>query len=935
VPAVVLSSSSSSGIFYDNENTVKEQGRVIAKWTVMVFLDGDNSLSAYADDDVAEMEKVGSTTDVELIVVGDDAYNLDLKPGIYHVIYDPAIGVQTPRKPIEEPDMTDQRTLVDYIRWTMQNYPSEKFCLVLWNHGTGWKGMNVDDGTGESYYELELDELEAGLRTLKEEGKKIDVLLFDMCLMGMTEVAYQLQGLADYIVFSENKIPADSRKYDYTLADLKAYPTWSAERLAQEWVIDYVGAGVMITQSAINMSRYSSLITPIRNFANLLCEYVDNYSVQISTASSATKAYAVLTADGIEYLVYADLYDFAYELNNQAVPADLKTACTDIMSAVDYVVLAKKGAADDHGLSIYFPYKNYTLNNAYAPLYMALYDTYTAEKHQEIKINFAHDEGMRWDEFLRAVWFAPPAYTHDITTRIGWGTGYSKNISTAFAPYRAQTNTPISVDVYVRNVGKVNETNVPVVFRIGDPATEIVETKYVSLSKKGVTLVTFNWTTPSSPGNYILNITCELATDENKANDTSLFYIKITDKKILLVDDDGNKGYEKYYTDALDALNIGYEYWNVSALSSALPELWDKTGYGTPSIADTLRQFECVIWFTGDASVRFKGRDIRSQEAYLATGGSLFVADPNLEATPQSSKGLACTYYYKDILHSHYVADDSGATALTGVANDPIGDGLSITISTGDAVVQTEPSVLEPRNNTQIGPVTANWTKASAQRVFTWNTGTYAGRGGVIRVENETYRAIYFGFGFEGINGATTRATIMNRTVNWLLGYKKPFTRALEKGWNLITIPVNVSHTAESLAQNISYCTHVARWDSTIGNFETYVKGSGTGNFALEKGIGYMVYVTADSTLELKGDALSTVSVALQKGWNAIGWFKSSSITAEELALQIGNCTAVSYWDSSSNRFVVHPIGSDINNFDIVKGNGYLAHLTQTTLWSN
>ncbi|MDI6855338.1 MAG: clostripain-related cysteine peptidase, partial [Candidatus Thermoplasmatota archaeon] len=514
---LILGSAKSSSIFYEEGSSVKAQEKVIAKWTVMVFLDGDDStLSKYTNDDVDEMEKVGSTTDVQIVVIADDQLNIDLKPGIYNVIYHPATGVGTRRTAIEEPDMSDGRTLVDYMRWTMENYPSEKFCLVLWNHGTGWKGMNVDDTTGEPYYEIELDELERSLRIIVQEtGKKIDVILFDMCLMGMIEVAYQLQDLVDYIVFSEDKIPADSREYDYTLADLKASPTWSAERLAQEWVNDYVGSGGMITQSAVNMSRLPSLIEAMKNFADLLCEYVDVYPTQISTASSATKGYAVLHPDNVEYLVYADLYDFAYELNKTAIPSDLKTACSNLMSAIDYVILAKKGATDDHGLSVYFPYRNYTLNNQYAYMYMALYDTYREDRHQEITIKFAHDEGMHWDDFLRAVWFSPPAYTHDVTTNIGWGTGYSKNISTVFAPYRAQTNTTINVDVYVRNVGRSAESNVPVtLYFAGNP----LETKYVSLGKKRVALLSFNLSTPSTVGTYTLTVKTELLTDENTAN---------------------------------------------------------------------------------------------------------------------------------------------------------------------------------------------------------------------------------------------------------------------------------------------------------------------------------------------------------------------------------------------------------------------------------
>ncbi|MDI6855343.1 MAG: hypothetical protein QMD21_00970, partial [Candidatus Thermoplasmatota archaeon] len=228
----------------------------------------------------------------------------------------------------------------------------------------------------------------------------------------------------------------------------------------------------------------------------------------------------------------------------------------------------------------------------------------------------------------------------------------------------------------------------------------------------------------------------------------------------------------------------------------------------------------------------------------------------------------------------------------------------------------------------------ANWTKASAQRVFIWSTGTYAGKGGVIRVEGTTYRAIYFGFGFEGINGAAIRATIMNRTVTWLLGWKvSTVTLNLEKGWNFINLALDISHTAESLAQNITNCTQVARWNLSSEKFEIYVKGSGINNFAIEKGIGYLVYVTESTVATFCGSKITSLTLELKKGWNSIGWFKEA-VTVGELALQIGNCTAVSYWDSSSGRFVVHPVGTLISDFELIKGKGYLVYVTQTTLWN-
>ncbi|MDI6855341.1 MAG: clostripain-related cysteine peptidase, partial [Candidatus Thermoplasmatota archaeon] len=292
--SVPISAGTSSQLAEQPEMKVQE--KALAKWTVLTYMDGDNDLGYKYNAHIAdkqEMELVGSTSEVNILIefdshpsVTDPAYRASAR---YYVKsgYSEQILV-------EEQDMTDPRSLVESIRWAMSDYPSEKFCLVLWNHGIGWIGMNRDDTTGEDYYELELEQLKEALYIIKQEtGKKIDVILFDMCLMGMLEIAYQLDGLADYIVFSEDKIPVDSRKYQDTLADLVENSTWTAERLAQEWVYDYVGSGGMITQSAVNMSRLPSLIEAMKNFAYLLKENIDTYSTAINNAINSVKDYSV------------------------------------------------------------------------------------------------------------------------------------------------------------------------------------------------------------------------------------------------------------------------------------------------------------------------------------------------------------------------------------------------------------------------------------------------------------------------------------------------------------------------------------------------------------------------------------------------------------------------------------------------------------------
>ncbi|MDI6708253.1 MAG: glycosyl hydrolase family 18 protein [Candidatus Thermoplasmatota archaeon] len=171
----------------------------------------------------------------------------------------------------------------------------------------------------------------------------------------------------------------------------------------------------------------------------------------------------------------------------------------------------------------------------------------------------------------------------------------------------------------------------------------------------------------------------------------------------------------------------------------------------------------------------------------------------------------------------------------------------------------------------------------------------------------------------------------------WSLSQKKisvgkSFVYYLNEGWNFITIPLSLSCTAETLAQNITNCTHISYWDVSSQKFVVYEKGSGINNFDLQTCVGYHVYVSTKSRINITGIAV-TASVNLYKGWNSIGWCNFTATDAKSLARNITNCTAVAYWDNA-RRFVIHPVDSELANFPIERGSGYLVYVFTTTVFA-
>ncbi|PJB21721.1 MAG: hypothetical protein CO114_03865 [Euryarchaeota archaeon CG_4_9_14_3_um_filter_38_12] len=162
------------------------------------------------------------------------------------------------------------------------------------------------------------------------------------------------------------------------------------------------------------------------------------------------------------------------------------------------------------------------------------------------------------------------------------------------------------------------------------------------------------------------------------------------------------------------------------------------------------------------------------------------------------------------------------------------------------------------------------------------------------------------------------------------------FTLHFNSGWNFITLPLNtVYEWAGDLANAVSNCTHIGEWNSSTQQVEFYVKNTGTNNFALQQGRGYMAYTKTTSALTLTGTNITTATVELNVGWNSIGRFNSTAATAESLAQNITNCTSVAYWNTTLGRFITHPINIEISDFAVERGGGYFVYVTSESTWTN
>src|SRR5438045_3196918 len=109
-----------------------------AKWTVMVWMNGDNNLEDSVFADYQEMARVGSSADVRIIAQLDrlavrrvpltdpewaDTYRFLVEANKSPI---PANAVGSPG----EVNMVDGKALCEFVKWAMDKYPADHYALI-------------------------------------------------------------------------------------------------------------------------------------------------------------------------------------------------------------------------------------------------------------------------------------------------------------------------------------------------------------------------------------------------------------------------------------------------------------------------------------------------------------------------------------------------------------------------------------------------------------------------------------------------------------------------------------------------------------------------------------------------------------------------------------------------------------------------------------
>ena len=205
-----------------------------AKWTVMVYMSGDNDLEEFIAKDLElELAVPGSSANVQVVALADRGPGYDRSHGdwqttkLFHVTPGMTANPGSEVADWGERNMGNPQTLVDFVNWSKANYPADHYALYFWGHGWSWHpGVVMQDDTNADT--LDYHEMKPIMNTLGF----MDVVGYDGCNMASIEIASLWRGHATAMAASQEWVGWDGIEYDQVLAQLNANPNMTADQVA-------------------------------------------------------------------------------------------------------------------------------------------------------------------------------------------------------------------------------------------------------------------------------------------------------------------------------------------------------------------------------------------------------------------------------------------------------------------------------------------------------------------------------------------------------------------------------------------------------------------------------------------------------------------------------------------------------------------------------
>ncbi|MCR5214343.1 MAG: leucine-rich repeat protein [Eubacterium sp.] len=360
------------GIGYNNpiEEISISQGSSIgnakAKDTLMIYMVGSNleSENGCASWDLAEMiQSDYNRDDINVVVFtgGCSQWKIDISSDKNYVMrLADGDGVYMDGETDQLYNMGDPETLLGFLNFCKENYNSENYGLILWDHGAG---PVYGYGADEIYKNdlLTYEEMSQAMASSAFGNKGLSFVGFDACLMASVEYAKLFEPYTDYLIASQEVEPGMGWDYSFLgnvngLSDGEAF----AKNVIDSYQNYYetnasVFANPLYTMSCLDLRKAKDLIGAADKFFGDMYNELgnDRYNEIVKARDDALNLGAAAYGSKGDSIDLIDIGSLAYNFGDICSSSEALSKSLEEM-----VVYQCSNVEGTSGLSIYYPYNN-------------------------------------------------------------------------------------------------------------------------------------------------------------------------------------------------------------------------------------------------------------------------------------------------------------------------------------------------------------------------------------------------------------------------------------------------------------------------------------------------------------------------------------------------------------------------------------------------
>lgn len=291
----------------------------------------------------------------------------------------------------EKKNMCDPDTLSEFLNYGYENYKTDSYDLILWDHGGG---SILGYGYDEVYHStFKLTDMKKALENSPfKNDNKLEVIGFDACLMSCIETGYVLKDYGKYMIASQETIPGYGWDYSF-LKDVNNMI--DGESLSTSIIDHYVDFYEKIskeqnvyldtTLSCLDLSKMEN----VEKNMNSLFQKVDN---SLMNESIDHHLFTFLSTTRNDVKAFGKSSNYNYDLVDLGAltdefEKDYPQEAKNLKDSLNEMIVYEDGNVDNaSGVSVYYPYENMTNVSSY----LKEYDQFDfADEYYQYLLNFS------------------------------------------------------------------------------------------------------------------------------------------------------------------------------------------------------------------------------------------------------------------------------------------------------------------------------------------------------------------------------------------------------------------------------------------------------------------------------------------------------------------------------------------------------------------